>query len=168
MRKLLILFLLLIIIPPAYAGTPGSGCQVNNIVYTEYLGMASPYDVNQAPRKYYRSNGATIGIHNNSNNPIYICGMINFWPDTHTQVNGVETFVPGVNEFTGGNAQANDCFIGPGLTSYPTGNGGYVTYELDCNRGTTNVPLDDYVWVALLGLGIFGYFTIKKTGLNIV
>ncbi|WP_090992781.1 hypothetical protein [Pedobacter insulae] len=168
MRKLLILILLML---PAYlvsADISGTGCKIGQgYVYTEYLGSAPAY-TGTAPIKYYKSNGAKIPIYwGNGHNQYqgYRCGYINSYPassyydyDTKTNVP-----IPAENEFS---YLGEQCVISPYLGGPPISTDSYVSYSYmktsKCSTDQTPVPLDDYVWVVIVGIGALSTFFIRN------
>ena len=53
----------------------GNGCRISNTVFTQYLGLGTPY-VGQSDQPYYASDGRKLEL-NNNNGARYVCGAIN-------------------------------------------------------------------------------------------
>jgi|GEM_PF-1641251 len=168
MRKLPILFILLLHSLSLLADTSGYGCKIGqDYVYTEYLGMAPAY-TGTAPIKYYKSTGARVPIYwgwgcNDCRG--YRCGYINVYgatsyydPDT-----GQNVPVEAENEFT---YQGENCVIAPSLGATPVATDSYVYYSYNktgkCGGNQNNVPLDDEVWVMLIATALLAVFFLKS------
>ncbi|MES2417981.1 MAG: hypothetical protein V4541_07310 [Bacteroidota bacterium] len=161
---LLLIFFLLPIL--AFSTTTGTGCKIGNgYIYTDYLGMASPYGPNETKLRYYNSNGNKIPFYwgyGDNDNRGYHCGFINVYGATsyYDSVLKKNVSIPAENEFSflgGGN-----CIIAPTLGATPVAQDSYVSYTYNrtdkCAGSPQNVPIDDYIWLIVLataGLGLF-------------
>lgn len=140
----------------------GYGCLVNNAVYTEYLGNASPYHPSNPPTRFYRSNGNSVGLNYNGysdskpNNYNYECNKINVFDSSSRG--------PAQQEFT---KQGSTCVTSTSLGGPIAGNGDYVFYSYNkpayCSSPVVPVPLDDYTFPIMICIGaLSAYFIIKK------
>ncbi len=174
MRKLPILLLLLITTKLTFADTSGDGCKIGEgYIYTDYLGMGFPY-AGQPGVRYYNSNGAKIPFYWGYGQNLhrgYRCGYINIYGASsyYDQETGQTVQIPAENEITQWYGQ--NCAIAPNLSSAPVATDSYVAYTYNrtnmCTVApTTPVPLDDYVWVILIGSAVSGGYLLRVKTAN--
>jgi len=157
------IFFSFILISSVYSQTTGYGCRVNNVVYTEYLGMEHPYHFSNPLKKFYRSDGSKIFInfnnYNGSNAPTYYgyqCGMLNQYPASNTG--------PGQDEAV---AELGGCVISKTLGGPIEGDETYVSYNYNktqyCAIPVNNMPVDDFIPLFVPFSGILGFMVIRKS-----
>lgn len=155
----------------ALSQTSGVGCNLNGVgLYITYLGDF-PYYGNQSDVRpvYLNSTSSndfiyrnTMGWKSSGNNYNYICGQINEF--------GVQNNGPAQTEQTSLN---KPCEVGSSRTS-PSGNNQHgtlfrYTYNnptyCSTSRPPTNVPLDDHIWLVMLGVTVLGTLYLSKNKL---
>ncbi len=147
----------------------GNGCRIGNTVFTQYLGMGTPY-VARPDQPYYNSNGRKLEINNNNSNR-YICGAINDYPqgsyyDNTIPPYGANVTIPAQHELV--SESSTECVTSTMVNGSLVGSGGrIVTYELNppssCSgQAPNNAPLDDYMLCLILIASGFGVLTIRK------
>ena len=174
MKKTLALFLLLLISFFSFADTSGTGCKINSdYVYTQELGMASPYGPGSNVR-YFNSNGPKIPIYWGSGHNQYQgyrCGFINIYQassyyDYNTKQN---VPIPAEDEIV--RNMGGGCAIAPNLSSQPIATDTYVAYTYNRTNKCAvapplNTPIDDYVWVLVLISAGIGLFLLKNENIR--
>lgn len=167
MKFLISLFILLCSFS-CFADTSGSGCRIDDKVYTQYLGEAYPYGTSNPKKKYYKSNGAYVPIYYGygyNQHQGYKCGFINIYPSS-SYYNGSENVpIPAENEITSTSFSA--CVTASSLGASPERDGDYVTFTYNRTSSCTvtppaNLPLDDYAWVAIIGAGLIGFYLLRN------
>lgn len=170
-----IIFFLLFFPAISFATISGTGCKIGrDYVYTEYLGMASPYHPSNPKIRYYRSTGPKVPIywgegHNQYQG--YRCGYINIYPASsyYDAEQGKNVPIPAENEIT--SYLSGGCVIAPSLGATPVSQDTYVAYSYNrtgmCTvKPPNNIPLDDYIWLMLVVAGGLGFFFLKGRGLS--
>lgn len=169
MKFLKLLFLIFIPLS-TFAQTSGTGCRVEDKVYTDYLGDASPYHPSNPSKKFYGTNHYIPIYYGSGHNQYqgYRCGYINIYPAS-SYWNGSENVpIPAENEIT--SSASGACVISTSLGGSVIREGDYVSFTYN-KPGKCSVippaelPLDDYIWVALLAAGAFGFYFMRKHSL---
>lgn len=173
MKKVFAVFIFMLISNFALSDDSGYGCKIGQeYVYTEYLGMASPYDPSNPKIRYYKSTGAKIPIYWGSGHNEYQgyrCGYINVYPASSYYDYALQKNVPipAENEM---NALGQGCVIAASLGATPISTDTYVAYSYNktgkCGGPPQNVPLNDHVWMLLLLAAGYGALVIKKRMAN--
>jgi hypothetical protein len=179
MKKLLILFLLILKATFASANDTGYGCMTGeHWVYTQYMGMASVTGAGPEQYRYYSYSGFKIPIYRGWGHNLYRgyrCGWINVYSatsfyDSTIPPYGENVNIEGEQEYT---LQGAGCIISTSLGGQPlstdgqSGEGRYVYYDYNktdkCGGGTqTPVPLDDYIWVIMMGTVLTGAIFLRN------
>jgi len=154
-----------------YAQNSGTGCRINNNVYTEYLGMGYPY-VGQTSQPYYNSSGRVLPV-NNNNSVGYLCNNINDYGEFSTWDSASQKMVtyPAVRELK--SSDGGTCSIAKSTSATQSNGqlvatgGTVITYALTppakCGGTTTMpMPLDDYIPYLVAFAGIIGMMLVRK------
>lgn len=140
----------------------GYGCRVNNVIYTEYLGMGHPYHPSNPLKRFYRSDGPKLFMnfnnYNGANAPTYYgyqCGVLNQFAASSTG--------PGQDEAV---AEGGGCVISKTLDGPIEGDETYVNYNynktLYCGASVNNMPIDEYSPLFAFIIGGLGLVVIRK------
>ncbi len=168
MKKLFLILSFLFSFIFVQAQNSGFGCKIGHeYLYTDYLGKAPAY-VGTAPIHYFRSNGNRIPFYwgyGFNQHQGYRCGYINVYPSSsyYDYKTGKNIQIPSEQEFT---SLGEQCVIAPSLGAPPVATDTYGRYSYNktnkCGGDSeTNVPLDDYIPILLLGVGFIGYYFLK-------
>lgn len=166
--KLLKFVFLVLISANSFAQTSGSGCRVEDKVYTTYLGNASPYHPSNPSKKFYSPNVYIPIYYGSGHNQYqgYRCGYINIYPASSYWNGSQNVPIPEENEIT--STVTGGCVISSSLGGSVIREGDYVTYTYNkpgkCGP-PAELPLDDYIWVALLAAAGLGFFLMRKHGI---
>jgi hypothetical protein len=187
MRKFLLLLFFYLVNPfLTFADDSGYGCMVGeHWVYTSEMGTSKVKGAGNEVYRYFSFTSHKIPIYPGYGMNLhrgYRCGYINRYPassyyDSSIPPYGANVPIPAEQEYT---LQGEPCVVSPTLGGPPTatsgqsGMGQYVYYTYNrtnmCGGGgpVQNVPLDDYIWLMLIGAGVVGYVTIvRKNQLSI-
>ncbi|MDQ7947342.1 MAG: hypothetical protein REI78_13105 [Pedobacter sp.] len=164
MKYLKLTFLLLLTVTSCFADTSGSGCRIDDKVYTEYLGMGYPYGTSQPQKRYYK-NTAYVPIYYGygyNQHQGYKCGFINIYPAS-SYWNGSENVpIPAENEIN--STSFGGCVISTTLGGSPIREGDYVTFTYNRTGAcASSLPLDDYIWLLFVLVGAGGIYYIRKS-----
>lgn len=171
MRKLPILFLLLLLSKFTFADVSGEGCKIGEgFIYTQYLGSTPAY-TGTPPIRYFNSNGPKIPFYWGYGQNLhrgYRCGYINVYPASsyYDQESGTNIPIEAENEFT---YLGSQCVIAPTLGATPVATDSFVSYSyMKTNKCAVtppeNVPLDDYIGVILFASALTGAYFLRENG----
>lgn len=157
-------FILLLLFPvTVFADTSGSGCRVDDKVYTTYLGMGYPYGSSQPMKRYYK-NTTYVPIYYGygyNQHQGYKCGFINIYPNSSYWNGSQNVPIPAENEIT--SSSFGGCVIATSLGASPQREGDYVTFTYNrTGECASELPLDDYNWVILVLTALAGLYFIRK------
>ncbi|RZK42884.1 MAG: hypothetical protein EOO90_06040 [Pedobacter sp.] len=179
MRKLLVLSILLFTTTFTFADDSGYGCMIGeHWVYTVPMGTSKVNGWDNTQYKYFKFSGHKIPIYPGYGLNLhrgYRCGYINrfgassYYDSTIPPYGGMVA-IPAEQEYT---LQGSACVVSNTLGGAPMGASGqsgvgqYVYYTYNRSNmcgggGQTNVPLDDYAWVLVLGAGAMAVFLLKR------
>jgi hypothetical protein len=174
MKKLPILFLFLLIPVFIFADTSGTGCKIGEgYIYTDYLGIGYPY-TGQPGVRYYNSNGAKIPFYWGYGQNLhrgYRCGYINIYGASsyYDDQTGQTVQIPAENEITAWLGE--NCIIAASLTGSIVGQDSYVAYTYNktnkCSTPPQNVPIDDNIWLIIIGIALVGAFFLSSYSLSL-
>ncbi|UKT64412.1 hypothetical protein [Pedobacter mucosus] len=159
--------------------TQGSGCLVEEFIYTTYLGNAN---VDGSQKRIYSDNvnsRLAINYTNNANEnkPNYKCGpWVNEYDqgnyyDSTIPPNGANVIIPAEHDIKLRDTNYGGCVKAPTLNATHTG--GYGLYIMSyqnnlpkyCLSVPANMPIDDYFLPFLLFASFYGFNAIRKTSL---
>ncbi len=142
------------------------GCLVNNVIYTDYLGDASPYHPSNPAKKYYSNLGNSATIYYGSANDGYHCGFVNVYPASNYWDGHQNVPIEAQNEIT--SRESGGCVISSSLGGTPQGgDGDFVTFSMNnasyCSTPPNNLPFDDHLnFIVLAMAGLGAYFISSK------
>jgi hypothetical protein len=167
-----------------FARTAGRGCNLGNRVAIQYLGMAT-YNghADQKVYVYSASPPTIIGIVFGQGYSGYRCGYINIYNAGTRYNSATQQNVPYqaakeiTADYSGDNSHrcATAFSFSPNFISNQGGSEGYEAdyryndpaYYADsdpnfpCNAPMSNLPIDDYTWILVSFIGIFGAISIR-------
>jgi len=156
-----------------FADISGTGCKIGQgYIYTDYLGSTPAY-TGTAPIKYYNSNGAKIPFYWGYGQNLhrgYRCGYINVYPASsyYDQQTNQNIPIPAENEFS---FLGSQCVIAPTLGATPVSTDSYVSYTYMKTSACAvnppeNIPIDDDVWLIVIGSAVMGIFFLRRRLIN--
>lgn len=160
--------LLFILIPiSSFAQVSGTGCRIDDKVYTDYLGNAPAYSPHNPNKRFYGT-WSYVPIYNGSGHNQYQgyrCRYINIYPASTYWDGNQNIPIPAENEITSSTFGA--CVTSTTLGGQVIREGDYITYTYmkpgKCAVApTTELPLDDYIWVLLLIVCAWGCYMMRK------
>ena len=182
MKKLLVLFLLILNTTFSFADDSGYGCMVGeHWVYNVEMGTSKVIGAGNELYRYFNYNAFKIPIYPGYGQNLhrgYRCGFINRYPassywDSEIKPYGGNVPIPAEQEYT---LLGSPCVVSstlggqPMATSGQSGMGQYVYYTYNrtgmCGGGggnpTEDVPLDDYIGLFAIGVGLTGFIAIRR------
>ncbi|RZK53631.1 MAG: hypothetical protein EOO87_12445 [Pedobacter sp.] len=166
------IFLLVCCASSLYAQNSGLGCYTGELIYTKYLGSAPHPQQKSKTVEYYSSTGRVLSI-NWNNSAKYKCGWVNsyaagsYWDPTIPKY-GANVPIPAQNEFTV--IKTGGCVIAPYIgASLVADAASEAKYSINnpeyCSTQITPVPLDDCIWLVILGIASLGAIYLSKNKL---